>query len=75
VRRLIGLACAAAIAGAAAPAAAQDSSARSVAAHFTAPEAAAFSKQIERDLAAHGARLAMVFRTGRPRADLPDGIA
>ena len=75
MRRLIGLACAAAIAGAAAPALAQDSSARSVAAHFTAPEAATFSKQIERDLAAHGARVAMVFRTGRPRANLPDGIA
>jgi hypothetical protein len=75
VSRLFGLIVAAAIAAAAAPAIAQDSSARSVAAHFTAPEAAAFSKQIERDLAAHGARLAMVFRTGRPRADLPDGIA
>jgi hypothetical protein len=75
VRRLTGLALAAVV-GLAAPAAmAQDSSMRSVAAHFTAPEAAAFSKQIERDLAARGARVAMVFRTGRPRSDLPDGIA
>lgn len=43
--------------------------------HFTAVEAAGFAKQIERDLAAHGARVAIVFRTGRPRKDLPDGIA
>jgi hypothetical protein len=75
VRRLAGLALAAAVALAAPAAMAQDSSMRSVAAHFTAPEAAAFSKQIEHDLAAHGARVAMVFRTGRPRSDLPDGIA
>jgi len=75
VSRLSGLACAAALALAALPAAAQDSSARSVAAHFSAPEAANFSKQIERDLASKGARVAMVFRTGRPRADLPEGIA
>jgi hypothetical protein len=57
------------------PAAAQDSSAKAVAAHFTAPEAAGFSKQIETDLAAKGARVAMVFRTGRPRSQLPEGIA
>jgi hypothetical protein len=75
VRRLAGLAIAAAVALAAPAAMAQDSSMQSVAAHFTAPEAAAFSKQIERDLAAHDARVAMVFRTGRPRSDLPDGIA
>jgi hypothetical protein len=75
VRPLAGLAFAAAVVLAAPAAMAQDSSMRSVAAHFTAPEAAAFSKQIERDLAAHGARVAMVFRTGRPRSDLPDGIA
>ncbi|MGZ3378430.1 MAG: DUF2145 domain-containing protein [Phenylobacterium sp.] len=74
MRRLAGLAFAVAL-GLAAPAAAQDSSARSVAAHFTAPEAATFSKQIERDLAARDARVAMVFRTGRPRSQLPDGIA
>jgi hypothetical protein len=75
VRALPGLAGAAAVAFAVLPAAAQDSSARSVAAHFTAAEAAGFSKQIEKDLAAHGARVAMVFRTGRPRSQLPDGIA
>lgn len=75
MRRIAGLAVAAAMTLAAPAAMAQDSSARSVAAHFTAPQAAAFSKQIERDLAAHGARIAMVFRTGRPRSDLPDGIA
>nr|QQZ51728.1 DUF2145 domain-containing protein [Phenylobacterium glaciei] len=44
-------------------------------AHFTAPEAAAFSKQVERDLAGRGAKLAMVFRTGRPRSQLPEGIS
>ncbi|HET9159368.1 MAG TPA: DUF2145 domain-containing protein [Caulobacteraceae bacterium] len=57
------------------PAVAQDSSARSNAQHFTDVQAAAFSKTIERDLAAKGARLAMVFRTGRTRDSLPDGIA
>lgn len=36
--------------------------------------AAAFSKQIERELASHGARAALVFRTGRAREDLPDGV-
>ena len=61
--------------GAGAPAFAQDSSAHAVAAHFTGPQAALFSKQIEKDLAARGARVAMVFRTGRPRAQLPEGIA
>ncbi|HEY0435676.1 MAG TPA: DUF2145 domain-containing protein, partial [Phenylobacterium sp.] len=75
MRSLTGLAFAAALACAAAPAAAQDSSAHVVAAHFTAPEAAQFSKQIERDLADKGALVAMVFRTGRPRAELPPGIA
>jgi hypothetical protein len=43
--------------------------------HFTAVEAAGFAKQVERDLAAHGARVAIVFRTGKPRKDLPEGIA
>ncbi|WP_238934636.1 DUF2145 domain-containing protein [Maricaulis parjimensis] len=37
-------------------------------------EAADFSKQIERDLAARGARVALVFRSGRAREDLPDGV-
>lgn len=36
--------------------------------------AAAFSKQIEQYLAERGARVAIVFRTGRSRDDLPDGI-
>ena len=42
--------------------------------HFTADQSADFAKQIERDLAARGARLALVFRTGRPREDLPEGV-
>lgn len=59
----------------AAPGLAQDSSARVISPHFTAEEAAAFSKQVERDLAAKGARVAMVFRAGRMRDQLPEGIA
>ena len=59
----------------AAPALAQDSSVRSVAGHFSAAQAAGFSKQIERDLAARGARVAIVFRSGRSRDHLPDGVA
>ncbi len=50
-------------------------SGRTAQAHYTAPEAAAFAKQIERDLATKGARVAIVFRTGRPREKLPAGIA
>ncbi len=42
--------------------------------HLDAEQAAAFSKQIEHDLAAKGARLAVVFRTGEPRETLPEGI-
>ena len=42
--------------------------------HFSAAEAAAFAKQIERDLGARGARLAIIFRAGKPRKDLRDGI-
>jgi hypothetical protein len=49
-------------------------SAQGASAHLTGEEAAAFSKQIERDLAGKGARVAIVFRTGRPRSELPDGI-
>jgi hypothetical protein len=37
-------------------------------------QAAAFSKQIELALAERGARLAIVFRAGRARDDLPEGI-
>lgn len=57
------------------PALAQDSSARAIAPHFTPEQAAAFSKQVERDLASKGARVAMVFRAGRMRDKLPEGIA
>lgn len=41
---------------------------------FTLQEAADFSKQIERELAARGAYVALVFRSGRLREDLPEGI-
>ncbi len=76
MRRCAPAALAAALLLAAAPVRAQDSiSTSAAAAHFTAAEAAVFSKQIEDDLAAKGARVAMVFRTGRPRAKLPEGIA
>lgn len=43
--------------------------------HFSPPEAAAFAKQIEQNLAARGARVAIVFRTSRPHDKLPPGIA
>jgi len=39
-----------------------------------AADAAEFSKQIERELAERGARVAIVFRSGRPRDRLPDGV-
>lgn len=51
-----------------------DSSAAGAAPHLAPDEAAAFSKEIERTLAEDGARLAIVFRTGRTRDRLPDGI-
>lgn len=44
-------------------------------AHLSVEEAADFAKQIERDLAAREARLAIVFRCGRARDALPEGIA
>ncbi len=50
-------------------------SGRGPAQHLKPEEAAAFAKQIERDLAARHAHLAIVFRAGRPRKDLPDNIA
>jgi hypothetical protein len=55
----------------------QDSgfSAQSPGAYLTGAEAALFAKQIERDLASKGARVGIVFRTGRARKDLPEGIA
>lgn len=42
--------------------------------HFAIEDSADFAKQIERELASSGTRIAMVFRTGRAREDLPDGI-
>lgn len=42
--------------------------------HFSAEEAASFSKQIEHTLAERGARVALVFRSGRTRDRLPDGV-
>ncbi len=50
-------------------------SARGSVAHLTDEQAVAFAKQIEDDLAARQARLALVFRTGRPRSALPEGIS
>jgi hypothetical protein len=44
-------------------------------ARLTPEQAAAFSKQIETDLAAKGARVAIVFRTGRPHNKMPPGIS
>jgi len=41
---------------------------------YTPEEAAAFSKTIEKTLGEKGARVAIVFRTGRTRDKLPDGI-
>lgn len=41
---------------------------------FPVEDSADFAKQIERELAGRGARIALVFRTGRAREDLPDGI-
>jgi hypothetical protein len=42
---------------------------------FTADEIVNFAKQVEVDLAAQGARVAIVFRSGRSREDLPEGIS
>jgi hypothetical protein len=50
-------------------------SARSSAEVLPIEQAAAFAKQIERDLGAKGARLAIVFRAGESRDDLREGIA
>ncbi|MDZ4759722.1 MAG: DUF2145 domain-containing protein [Alphaproteobacteria bacterium] len=60
---------------ASAPLADSGFSGRAAGAHLTGEQATAFGKQIERELASKGARLAIVFRTGRPRDELPDGIA
>jgi hypothetical protein len=50
-------------------------SGRGPAQHLRPEQAAAFAKQIEQNLAAHDAHLAIVFRAGRARKDLPDNIA
>ena len=63
------------LAFAAAPeAAAFDSSTAAPSGHLSPEEARDFSKQIEQALAEHGARVAIVFRAGRPREKLPDGF-
>ncbi len=76
---LRGIICAATLAalatGGPGPAAAQDSSGAAAADHLTAEEARAFSKEIEQALAARGAVVALVFRAGRPREDLPEGFS
>ncbi|MFT6662617.1 MAG: hypothetical protein ACJA0K_002628 [Maricaulis maris] len=66
------IACCLFIVSAATPAWA-DSDARPID-HFTLREAADFSKQVERELAQRGAYIALVFRSGRPRDALPDGV-
>jgi hypothetical protein len=43
--------------------------------HFTPAQAAGFAKQVEQELASQDARVAIVFRAGRPRDQLRDGIA
>lgn len=50
-------------------------SGRAAAHHLRPEQAATFAKQVERDLAAHDAHVAIVFRAGRPRKDLPANIA
>jgi hypothetical protein len=58
------------------PARAQDSvSTAGASRRFSAAEIANFSKQIEGSLADQGARVAIVFRAGRARDKLPQGIA
>lgn len=42
--------------------------------YLSAEDAAVFSKEIENELAAKGARIAIVFRAGRPREKLPDDV-
>lgn len=50
-------------------------SGRAAVPHLTAEQATNFAKQIEEDLARRQTRLALVFRTGRTRDKLPEGIA
>ncbi len=42
---------------------------------FPVKDVSAFSKKVEKSLAKHGAKVAIVGRVGRPRKDLPRGIA
>jgi hypothetical protein len=46
-----------------------------VKAYLSPSDAARFAKQIETDLAANGAHVAIVFRAGRPRDQMPKGIS
>lgn len=45
-----------------------------IASYLEIEQVASFSKSIERDLAANGARVALVFRAGQSRENLPDNI-
>lgn len=63
------------LAAAVAPAAAQDSFAGKPGRHLSAPQAARFGKALEQDLGARGVRVALVFRSGRPRTSMPEGLA
>lgn len=72
---LVGAAMVGAALAASAPVAqAFGSSAPSAAEYYSPEDAAAFSKAIEKELAAKGARVAIVFRSGRTRDALPDGV-
>jgi hypothetical protein len=57
------------------PAMAQVGSMAAPAKHLTPADAAAFSKRVEQDLGRKGSRLALVFRSGRARKDLPEGLS
>lgn len=74
-RRLLTLAVLAVLSLAASPAMAQDSSVQAVSPHFSPAQAGQFSRQVERDLMARGAEVALVFRAGRLRSQLPKGIS
>ncbi|MEL8056349.1 MAG: DUF2145 domain-containing protein [Pseudomonadota bacterium] len=72
---LAGLALAALATTTAGPALADSGSGRGIGnAYFTSEEAADYSKDIEKMLATDGTRVAIVFRAGRDRDQLPDGI-
>lgn len=70
----LGLATAMLVSGQSPAVADSGSGAATTATYFSPEDAGAYSKQIERELAAKGARVAIVFRTGRSRDRLPDGI-